>query len=69
MYSLLYTALFKLHLQPIQFKAAPWDDINILGFYFCNEVVYPPDHDYIFYQHFYESALNPNKLFVYLNSC
>ena len=47
------------------FKAAPWDDINFC-FHFCNELVYPPDHDFIFlrvldflnifYQHFYESA-------------
>ena len=42
-------------------KAAPWDNINF-RFYFCNGVVYPPDHDFIFlrvfrfYQHFYESA-------------
>ena len=27
------------------FKAAPWDDINF-RFNFCNEVVYPPDHDF-----------------------
>ena len=29
-------------------KAAPWDDIN-LRFLFCNEVVYPTEHDFIFY--------------------
>ena len=29
-----------------RFKAAPWDDINF-RFLFCNEVVYPPDHDFI----------------------
>ena len=29
-------------------KAAPWDDINF-RFLFCNEVVYPTDHDFIFY--------------------
>ena len=29
------------------FKAAPWDDSNF-RFYFCYEVVYPPDHDFIF---------------------
>ena len=28
-------------------KAAPWDDINF-RFQFCNEVVYPPDHDFFF---------------------
>ena len=28
-------------------KAAPWDDINF-RFYFCNEVVYLPDHDFFF---------------------
>ena len=48
-------------------KVAPWDDINF-RFYFCNEVVYPPDHDFIFfgvfrlkkkiYQHFYETQTN-----------
>ena len=47
-------------------KAASWDDINF-RLYFCNEVVYPPDQDFIFfsvfrfkkiffYQHFYETA-------------
>ena len=30
------------------FKAAPWDDINF-RFLFCSEVVYPTDHDFIFY--------------------
>ena len=29
------------------FKAAPWDDINFY-FLFCNEVVHPKDHDFIF---------------------
>ena len=29
------------------FKGTPWDDINF-RFYFCNEVVYPPDHDFIY---------------------
>ena len=29
-------------------KAAPWDDINF-RFLFCNEVVYPTEHDFIFY--------------------
>ena len=34
---------------PIMFiKAAPYDDINF-RFLFCNEVVYPTDHDFIFY--------------------
>ena len=28
-------------------KAAPWDDINF-SFQFCNEGVYPTDHDFIF---------------------
>ena len=28
-------------------KAAPWDDSNF-RFYFCIEVVYPPEHDLIF---------------------
>ena len=28
-------------------EATPWDDINF-RFYFCNEVVYPPGHDFIF---------------------
>ena len=32
-------------------KAAPWDDINF-RFQFCNEVVYPPDHDFIFFRVF-----------------
>ena len=29
------------------FKAAPWDDTNF-RFQFCNEVVYPPDHFFLF---------------------
>ena len=36
---------------PHLFKAAPWDDINF-RFYFCNEVVYPLDHDFIFFRVF-----------------
>ena len=32
-------------------KAAPWDDINF-RFYTCNELVYPPDHDFIFLEFF-----------------
>ena len=32
----------------LDFKAAPYDDINF-RFLFCNEVVYPTDHDFIFY--------------------
>ena len=32
----------------LSLKAAPWDDINF-RFLFCNEVVYPTDHDFIFY--------------------
>ena len=32
-------------------KAALWDDINFC-FYFCNEVVYLPDHDFIFFRVF-----------------
>ena len=32
------------------FKAAPWDDINLC--FFCNEVVYPPDHDFNFFRLF-----------------
>ena len=28
-------------------KVAPCDDIKF-RFYFCNEVVYPPDHDFFF---------------------
>ena len=32
-------------------KAAPWDDIDFC-FLFCNEVVYPADHDFIFYRIF-----------------
>ena len=32
-------------------KAARWDDINF-RFLFCNEVVYPPDHDFIFFRVF-----------------
>ena len=31
-----------------ELKAAHRDDINI-RFLFCNEVVYPTDHDFIFY--------------------
>ena len=27
-------------------NAASWDDINF-RFHFCNEVVYPPDHDFM----------------------
>ena len=39
-------------LQPMYFsKAAPWDDINF-RFYFCNEVVYHPDHDFMFFRVF-----------------
>ena len=56
-------------------KAAPWDDINF-RFLFCNEVVYPTDHDLIFYwifrfliHTFMNPTVNPNKLFVYLNTC
>ena len=30
-------------------KAAPWDDINF-RFYFSNEVVYPQDHNFIFFR-------------------
>ena len=30
------------------FKAAPWEDLKF-RFLFCNEVVYPTDHDFIFY--------------------
>ena len=49
---------------------------SIFVFLFCNEVVYPTDHDFIFYgifknifhSHFYESDCNPNKLSVYLNT-
>ena len=33
---------------PERVKAAPWDDINF-RFRFCNEVVYPQDHDFIFF--------------------
>ena len=32
-------------------KAAPWDDINF-RFQFCSEVLYPPDHDFIFFRVF-----------------
>ena len=35
----------------VYIKAAPWDDINF-RFYFWNEVVYPPDHDFIFFRVF-----------------
>ena len=53
---------------------------SIFVFLFCNEVVYPTDHDFIFYgififlkmffySLFYESDCNPNKLFVHLNTC
>ena len=49
------------------FKASPWDDINF-PFYFCNEVVYPPDHDFIFFTvfrlkifFFINIAMNPLK--------
>ena len=31
--------------------AAPWDNINF-RFHFCNEVVYPKDHDFIFFRIF-----------------
>ena len=34
-------------------KRLSWDDINF-RFYFCNEVVYPTDHDFIFFQSFYK---------------
>ena len=40
-----------LNLIVLYIKAAPWDDINFC-FSFCNEVVYPPDHDYIFFRVF-----------------
>ena len=58
------------------FKASPWDDINF-RFYFCNEVVYPPDHDFIFFTvfrfkkiFFINISMNPlktqtNFLFTY----
>ena len=61
-------------------KPAPCDDINF-RFQFCNEVVYPTDHDIIFFRvfrfkkmffsnpHFYESGGNPDKLFVYISTC
>ena len=29
-----------------------WDDTNF-RFYFCNNVVYPPDHDFIFFRVFW----------------
>ena len=32
-------------------KAAPWDDINF-RFYSCNEVVYDPDQEFIFFRVF-----------------
>ena len=32
-------------------KPAHWDDINFC-FQFCNEVVYPTDHDFIYFQSF-----------------
>ena len=35
----------------VNIKAAPWDDINF-RFSFCNEVVYHPDHDFIFFRFF-----------------
>ena len=49
-------------------------------FKFCSEVMYPTNHDFIYfrflrfflnisYQHFYGSIENPRKLFVYLNTC
>ena len=34
-----------------QIKAAPWDNINFC-FNFGNEVVDPPDHDFIFFRVF-----------------
>ena len=41
-------------------KAAPWDDINF-RFLSCNEVVYPPDHDFfsVFQIFFINISMNP----------
>ena len=57
-------------------KATPWDDIN---FGFCDEVVYPTDHDFIdfrifrfkkiFFINIFMNPAKKTKLFVYLNTC
>ena len=46
-----YATVSRADAGPCIFKAAPWDDINF-RFYFCNEVVYPPDRDFIFFRVF-----------------
>ena len=44
-------------------KRLSWDDINF-RFYFCNEVVYPTDHDFIFFQSFY---IKKKIINIYMN--
>ena len=39
------------YFQLISVKAAPWDDINF-RFQSCNEVVYHPDQDFVFFRVF-----------------
>ena len=48
-------------------KAAPWNNINF-RFQYCNEVVYPPDHDFMFFRvfrfkkiYFSNISMNPIK--------
>ena len=60
------------------FKAVSWDDINCR--FFCNEVVYPTDRDFIFFWvfrffkiFFINILMNPTEtqtnFFLYINTC
>ena len=42
-------SIFSVYFEKV--KAAPWDDINF-RFQSCNEVVYPPDQDFVFFRVF-----------------